>query len=104
MIRASKLGGYIMKSRISMLIVALLLTAFSAGEQEQRGVISGVVSDPQSAVVPNAVVTVVDNGTGAVFTAKTSAVGAFTVPGLSFGTYSVTISAPGFSTWETKNV
>jgi len=86
------------------IFVFLTLVFSSAFAQEQRGLITGTVFDQQGSVVPNAPLTVVDNGTGAVFTGKTSSEGTFTVPGLPFGTYSVTIAAPGFRKWETKNV
>ncbi|MGA2270352.1 MAG: carboxypeptidase-like regulatory domain-containing protein [Bryobacteraceae bacterium] len=66
--------------------------------------ITGTVYDPQGAAVPGAAVTVTDNGTGAVYNTKTTIEGSFTVPGLSFGTYSVTVVASGFTKWETKSV
>ena len=43
-------------------------------------------------------------GTGAVSTVKTSNEGAFTIPGLPFGTYSVKVIAVGFRQWEATNV
>lgn len=59
-----------MRLRIAA-ILALLLAVSIAGAQVQSGTISGTVFDPQSAVVPNAAVTVTDNGTGAAFNIKT---------------------------------
>jgi hypothetical protein len=93
-----------MRSTVSGALVSLVLCACFGFAQEQRGSITGSVFDQQGAVVPNASLSVIDNGTGAVFSSKTSAEGVFTVPGLPFGTYSVVISAPGFRKWETKSV
>lgn len=90
--------------RIAGLIAAVLLAVSLAGAQVRRGSITGTVSDPTGAVVPGAEVTVTDNATHAVSTAKTSSAGTFTIPGLAFGTYTVTIGAQGFSKWETNNV
>jgi hypothetical protein len=93
-----------MKSRILGSMAVLLLAACSAAAQEQRGLIAGTVYDPQGAVVPDAAVTVKDNGTGGVFNGKTTSEGSFTIPGLPFGTYTVTIVAQGFRKWETTHV
>ena len=107
---ASQCGRWAASTGIQMkfgsLGIALVSVAAisSALAQEQRGSITGAVFDPQGAVVPSASVSVIDNGTGAVFAGKTSGEGTFTVPGLPFGTYSVTVAAPGFRKWETKSV
>jgi hypothetical protein len=93
-----------MRIRIVRLATLFVLALSSAAAQEQRGSIVGTVFDQQGAVVPSAAVTVTDNGTRAVFNGRTNAEGAFTIPGLSFGTYSVSIVAPGFRKWETKSV
>src|SRR5579862_5686834 len=84
--------------------VLFLLGASCAMAQEQRGLINGTVFDQQGAVVPNAAVTVTDNATGAVFTGKSTSEGSFTIPGLPFGTYSISITAPGFRKWQTNSV
>lgn len=94
-----------MKTRLVIgAILLLLLLVSPAGAQEQRGVITGTVLDQQGAAMPNATITVKDNGTGAVYSAVTSNEGTFTVPGLPFGTYSVSIAAAGFSKWTTGAV
>lgn len=91
-----------MRSGLVLLIAFVCVTLAVA--QVQRGSITGTVFDSQGAVVPNAAVTVTDNGTSATFAAKTSSEGTFTVPGLPFGTYAVKIKATGFRQWEATNV
>jgi hypothetical protein len=86
------------------LMLILLLAVSSAWAQKQSGSITGTVVDPQGAVVPGATVTATDNATGAVFTCTTTGEGSFTLPGLSFGTYTVAVTAQGFAKCETTNV
>src|SRR5581483_7131685 len=59
--------------------------------------ISGTVTDPSGAAVPNATVTAKNNGTGVTNSAKTNADGFYTIPNLLPGTYDVTTTASGFS-------
>ena len=87
--------------RIAPAIFALSsLSQFSAPVfgQAVTGTIVGNVTDATGAVVPNAKVTMVLTGQDATFTAVTNDSGNFTEPGLSSGTYTVTISASGFTT------
>jgi hypothetical protein len=60
--------------------------------------ISGLVVDSSGGVVPGADVVVKNNGTNAVYTAVTGESGAFSVPMLNPGTYTVTVSLMGFKT------
>lgn len=92
-----------MKFRICTIIYLLVLVSVAAG-QVQRGVISGTVLDPNNSVVANAKITVRDVDTGTVYTANSDTSGAFTVPGLPFGSYLVTIEVDGFRKWETSGV
>ena len=82
--------------------VAIVFVAMSAlpayGQSGSAGSIAGTVTDPQSAVVPGATITVKNNATAQEFTATTADNGTFNVPALASGTYTVTIAAPGFKT------
>jgi Carboxypeptidase regulatory-like domain len=68
------------------------------------GGISGTVTDPTGAFIPNATVTITAIGGNTVATANTSSSGSFSVPSLSPGTYSVNVVAPGFQTYVQRNV
>ena len=60
--------------------------------------ISGVVSDSGGGVLPSATVVVTSNATGTAFDTVTNATGTYTVPALSAGVYTVTVSLAGFKT------
>ena len=87
---------------IALLSLALSTPAFAQGGATSS--ISGVVVDTDGGFVPGATVTVKSDSTGAEFHAVTSSVGAFTVPTLNIGTYTVTVSLTGFKTAVLKDV
>jgi hypothetical protein len=90
-----------MKSKKFYALVVLLLTAAlapAAFAQSDRGAITGVVKDPNGAVVAEAKVTATNNQTGEVREATTSGEGTFTIPQLTAAPYTVTVEAPGFKT------
>ena len=66
--------------------------------------ISGVVVDNTDSVVPGASVLVKNDATGTEFQAVSGENGAFTVPALNPGTYTVTITLSGFKTSVLKGV
>jgi hypothetical protein len=69
-----------------------------------QGGISGTVFDATDAAVPNATVLIHNNATGADQTVTASGSGTFRAPQLTPGTYTVTISAAGFSAQKEANV
>jgi len=90
-----------MKQRLSRSLSAgLLYVCFLMGAhafaQLITGDILGTVTDAGGAVMPNAKVTVVHNGTSEVRTTQTSGSGDFVVNLLPPGTYTVTVEAPSF--------
>jgi hypothetical protein len=58
--------------------------------------IRGIVRDPNGAVVPQATIKVTDNATGVEQTTVSSSDGGFLFPTLQFGSYKLTVAAPGF--------
>ena len=92
----------------SLIAAALLLLSLSGppalAQSGSTGSITGTISDPTSAVVPGATITVKNNATNQEFTATTTDNGTFSVPALISGTYTVTIAAPGFKTTILPNV
>jgi outer membrane receptor protein involved in Fe transport len=96
-------------SRIGKLISLIcLLLAFAGmramGQGIVTGYITGTVVDQQGAVVPNANVVVTQAATNAKFTVTTLANGVFEVRNLPPSTYTVEISAPGFTPLKLNNV
>jgi Carboxypeptidase regulatory-like domain len=73
-----------------------LLCAVAAFAQGDRGTITGTVSDPTGAVVPNASIQVTNTDTSAVYKVGTTNTGNYTLANLPVGNYELTVDAPGF--------
>ena len=84
------------------LVVAASVVSFA--QSSASSTLSGVVKDPNGAVVVGASVNVKNPGTGQEFSATTSDNGTFTIPAVSAGKYTVTIKASGFKTAVVKDV
>ena len=80
------------------------LLASAAFGQINSGTITGVVMDPQKAVVPHAKVEVVEDATHYSYAVVTNENGEYTVPYLKAGSYSVTVTAPGFPAFHLSGV
>ncbi len=77
--------------------LAIFVVCFSGAVFGQTGgTITGVISDPAGAVVPNAPVEVKNTDTGVVSTAASSATGNYTLNELPAGTYEIDVAAAGF--------
>ena len=74
------------------------------GQARDTASLFGTVTDSQSAVVPGAKVTATNRATGSSRTVNTDASGAFTLPLLPVGTYSLTVEQPGFRKYERPNI
>jgi outer membrane receptor protein involved in Fe transport len=69
--------------------------------QSDRGTITGAVSDPSGAVIPDATVTAISKDTAIQTRVQTTAAGAYSIPLLTAGVYNVTVEKSGFNT-QTK--
>src|ERR1700761_3173081 len=78
--------------------IPLLVTGTRALAQSDTSSISGTVTDPSGAVVPNAKVTARNDATGQARTVTTNSVGAYTITNVSSGNYTVTVESQGFQT------
>ena len=91
-----------------LLAVAWLLCAVSfadnASAQTLTGQIGGTVVDGQKAVVPGATVSVRNTNTQLVRTGVTDTSGSFVIPNLVAGTYDVTVTLTGFTTYVQKGL
>ena len=89
------------------LVALLILSGFFVCRlyaQVVRATLTGTVSDQTGAVISNASISIRNHATGVSRDATTDAAGLFLAPNLLPGTYSVTISAPGFSTQAQENI
>ena len=82
------------------LLVVLILLASTGFAQQLTGSLSATVTDSAGAVVPNAKVTMKNDRSGDVRTTVSNGSGYFTITAVQPGTYTVTIEAPGFKTWQ----
>ncbi len=87
-------------------LTCLLLLLFSSIVFGQRdlGTITGTVTDPQGAAVPNAKVTIVNDATNVSYDTVTTDTGSYTRPALNPGTYTVSVDAPGFQKTQQKGI
>ena len=79
------------------LVLATMLIAVSAYGQTFRGAINGTVTDPTGAVVAGASVKATNDATAAVHEATTTSDGQFAFQDLILGTYTISVTAPGFN-------
>ena len=86
------------------LAAAALLFASPALAQTARGNITGIVTDSQGAVIPNASVQLRNPATDAVQNGKSNGTGEFNFPELVPGLYTVTVTAPGFQTKQIDTI
>src|SRR5580698_5062742 len=77
-------------------VAVCLLAAIALRAQITTTTITGIVSDPGGAAVPNAQVTAANIGTGVTRTANTNAQGEYRIDLLPVGEYEVEVSASGF--------
>ncbi len=73
------------------------LNAIAFGQSTVTGAIGGTVVNPNKEVVPNASITIRNEGTNKEITTVSDDEGRFKAPGLEPGTYSVIINGQGFS-------
>lgn len=93
-----------MKDRIFLLLLSLCLLAAPGLAQLGVSTISGRVTDATGAVVPGAVVTIVNTATNFTYTSETNSEGLYRVPSLQPGPYRVEIEAGGFKRFLRENL
>jgi len=88
----------------TLLVGAGLLWTPAMAQTGGQGAISGTVTDPSGALVPNATVIARNNGTGVETRRTASSGGLYNISPLIPGTYTVTVTASGFSTFKQENL
>lgn len=82
------------------IVLCLALCFPVAHAQSGAGTIQGTVTDPSGAVIPGALVHVVNHATGVASNTKSNHVGFYQVPDLFTGTYTIKFTAPGMKTYS----
>lgn len=93
------------RSFFSVAAFICLLLVFSNAAMAQsttQGAIGGTVIDQTKAVLPNAKVTITNNGTAEQKTASTDEFGKFRIVALDPGTYTVAVEAPSFAPYRNQ--
>jgi hypothetical protein len=90
-------------AHVCIAAVAWLALSIGAFAQSDNGTITGFVRDPSGSVVPNASVTLRDQGNGSERKTATNDSGYYVVTNLRPGTYTMTAEAAGFKRFEISN-
>ena len=78
------------------LVLCGLLGSAMLYAQADRGTITGIVTDPQGAVIPDAEIQITNVNTGVATTVRTSGTGNYTTPPLIIGMYEMRLEQSGF--------
>lgn len=86
------------------LLLILLMAPAPASAQLYSGSLTGIVSDPSGAVIPDAQVTLTDTGKGFDYKTTTSAVGRYLLRSLPPSTYNLTVVSKGFAQYTQDRI
>ena len=89
-------------TKFAVLVLTLLVAAVAWGSEV--GSISGVVTDPSGAVIPNTAVSITNVDTGVVRSVTTNDVGSYSFLALPVGKYTLSINAAGFGKYEQTSI
>lgn len=93
------------RARLALLLAASAFLGFSSLEaQSIQSTILGAVSDSAGGMIPDATVTVRNEGTNFTTSVTTDESGAYRVAGLQTGFYQVTVTAKGFRTFSQTRI
>src|SRR5207245_11336087 len=90
--------------KTAVLFACLAIGLGTGLAQGPVGTLNGTILDPTGAVVPGGTVVAVNNATGVESKTTSTSAGAYTLPYLPAGTYTVRASAPNFKTSTAENV
>jgi hypothetical protein len=92
-------------SRLGLLLAAItLLTSTVPAQVLSAGRLTGVVTDAQGAVIPNAQIVAKHDQTQSEYKLKANDEGGWSIPSLPNGVYTVTVTAAGFKSTIVQNV
>jgi len=87
-----------------LLILGMMLTAVPSQGQQLTGTISATVYDSSGAVVPGATIVLKNTASGDLRKTASDSEGYFTFTAVQPATYSISVSAKGFTTWELTGI
>lgn len=90
---------------IWLLALAILCSPWTLRAQELSATLSGTVTDTTGAAIPNATITVTQNGlNGTARVVQSDSSGSYVVTNLPAGTYSMTVVEKGFATYKATSI
>jgi len=89
---------------VAALLFAIVFCSMSLPGQNATGNISGTVADASGAVIPKATVTLTDEATQTKRETISNNSGFFSFAAVQPATYTITISANGFRSWEQRQI
>ncbi len=92
-----------MRAFARFLFVLSLMTALVSA-QDFRATLTGIVTDPSGAAVPDATVRAINVSTNTAKEVKTTDIGNYTIPYLDPGTYMIEVTAKGFQKLIRENI
>jgi len=95
---------FLSKSMCFLFLLSFGVILGTAWAQGPVGTLNGTVQDQTGAVVPGATVTATNIATGVAAKTTTTSSGAYTLPYLPYGTFTITATAPGFETSSRTNI
>jgi len=81
---------------IAIAIACLILLAPRTGNAQASAGVTGTITDPSGAVIPNAKVTISNEATSVASNTTSSSAGTYSFKGLLPGKYTIAVDAPGF--------
>jgi hypothetical protein len=93
-----------LRSLTALIAIMLVFSSVMVFAQSSRGTVTGAVTDPSGAVVPNATVTLTDKTTNISRTTETNGAGLFRFDAVNLGDYDLSVTASGFSKASTSNL
>jgi len=103
-VEVSPIGAKSITFLSALLLLAVFLFSPAVQAQLYSGTVTGTVSDPTGAIVPNAKVTLVDQNKGYAFDATTDSAGRYLFRSVAPGTYKIKVEAKGFQSEEQLGV
>ena len=85
-------------------VLLLAVVCQFAAAQVTQGVITGLVTDSSSAVMPGVKVVARNVATGVQVETVSSSTGNYVIPNLQVGTYELSVSNPGFKSWTRSGI
>lgn len=104
----SNLRGLFLRGALALYVAVALLCCFSSpsvfAQAAGTASLQGSVADSTGAVIPGAIVALTNTATGVSRSATSDSTGLYAFPNIRVGTYTLTVTMPGFQTYSQTNI